>query len=118
MAKEVGYWQDNPDPEVYSEGPFVIVSAGGWRIEVEQKGHYCPVLPDMSIYKLLIYNRLFDGKTNDRRKQEQVCDWLNRQVKEGRIICNDKMWIAPSMESISFDWLRSPHFACSPRRMY
>lgn len=48
MAQRVGYFENNV---IYKEGPFVMTNAGGWRIEVEQKGHQCPVMPSMTIVR-------------------------------------------------------------------
>ena len=89
MAQVVGYFQDNP---VFTEGPFVIVYANGWRIEVEQKGHHCPVMVGLSVGRIV--ERLgLQGKTNDRAKAEAVCDNLNQMVRSGEIVLNDVSWV-------------------------
>jgi len=90
MAQIVYYMENNVE---YTEGPFVLVEAGGWRIEVELKGHHCPVLPDISIYKLLEAHRLYSGKSDDQQKVANVVDWLNGQVRLGRIALQGNRWL-------------------------
>ncbi|OHA14616.1 MAG: hypothetical protein A3G49_05495 [Candidatus Sungbacteria bacterium RIFCSPLOWO2_12_FULL_41_11] len=90
MAQEVGYFENNP---VYQKGPFVIVSANGWRIEAELKGHHCPVLPASSIYAMMEKLGL-RGKTNDKEKAALVCDILNGMVRTGQIVLHDNgCWV-------------------------
>ena len=88
MAQVVGYSEKNP---VYQEGPFVIVNANGWRIEVELKGFHCPVLPATSIYEIMKRHG-FSGKTNDKEKAALVCDALNGMVRTGQIVLHDNGW--------------------------
>lgn len=76
MAQVVEYFENNV---VFAEGPFVICNpfCNGWRIEVELKGHLCPILPDSSIYEIM--NRLgMVGKTMDKELAKRVCDTLNQ----------------------------------------
>lgn len=93
MARIVGYFEDFETPEreaeAFSEGPFVLVNARGWRIEVQSEGSKCPVLPDLSIYKLKEELGWPVGKTDDRDLAERVCDDLNRMVREGDIVKDD-----------------------------
>lgn len=91
MAQVIGYFEDNV---TFIEGPFVICNpcSNGWRIEVEQMGCLCPVLPDVSIYPLIEKLGLI-GKTFDRSKAEAVCDALNALVKKEKIILIDNTWI-------------------------
>jgi hypothetical protein len=91
MAQVVGYFEDHV---VYQEGPFVISNplGNGWRIEVEMKEHRCPVLPDLSIYRLMEQLSL-KGKTNDQAEAARICDQLNRRVLAGRIVLLGKSWI-------------------------
>ena len=95
MAQVVGYFDDNVE---YEEGPFVLCNplVNGWRIEVEQKGHRCPVLPDISIYKIMREGFGLEGKTFDKKEIERICDSLNQMVKEGKITLNDNVWEAHS----------------------
>lgn len=89
MAQEVGYHEDNV---AYEQGPFVIVHCNGWRIEVEFKGHHCPVLPDSSIYKITEVLGL-PGKTNDKALAAAVCDTLNQMVADKLIQLAGKVWV-------------------------
>jgi len=92
MAQCVGYYEDDV---VYEEGPFVLVSAGGWRIEAEVKGHKCPALPDLSIFRL-IKNHFGDyQKSSNLKKVEERCDFLNKMVKSGDIVLDNGQWISP-----------------------
>lgn len=94
MAQVVGYFEDNV---VFTEGPFVICNpwGNGWRIEVEMKGHECPVLPDMSIYPTI--ERLgLKGKTHDMKQAELVCDLLNQMVRGKRIVLIGATWVLPN----------------------
>jgi hypothetical protein len=93
MAKYVGYFENFETPEeeteAFSEGPFVVVNAGGHRIEVQFKGNKCPALPMPDIYSLCELH----GKTCHKGDDEKIIatvDWLNEQVKAGIIICHEK----------------------------
>ncbi|RLC65869.1 MAG: hypothetical protein DRI48_06015 [Chloroflexi bacterium] len=90
MAQQVGYFEDNVD---YAEGPFVIVFINGWRIEVQQDGCKCPVLPDGSIYVLRkkVFGR--DWKMSSREEAERVCDYLNSLVSQGEITKVHGVWV-------------------------
>lgn len=94
MAQLVGYFEDNVK---YTEGPFVVVSAGGYRIEVELKEHHCPVLPDLSVYALLQRNGFNPHKENRIEEAEKKVDWLNQQVREGKIVLQGRMWVVPGL---------------------
>ena len=85
MAQSVGYYQDDV---TFSEGPFVICNPllSGWRIEAQIVGSGTPVLPDRSIYDILSKSMYGTGKWNDRATAEAACDWLNRLVREGKIV--------------------------------
>jgi hypothetical protein len=86
MAQRVGYFQDTKD--CYSEGPFVMVNACGWRVEVGNKDMKCPCLPDSSIYGFLREKHLPDGKTDDEALAVCVVDYLNAKVKDGTLVIN------------------------------
>ena len=86
MAQRVGYFQDTT--ECYSEGPFVMVNAGGWRVEVGNKDMKCPTLPDCSIYGFLREQHLPDGKTDDEALAACIVDYLNAKVKDGTLVVN------------------------------
>lgn len=95
MAQIVAYYADNV---IYEEGPFVLTHwACDWRIEVELVGHNCPVLIDASISNMLV-NHGFPliGKAPNAYKErlEKVVDWLNNQVKLGRIVNINGQWVA------------------------
>jgi len=93
MAQVVGYFQNNV---IFEEGPFVLCfNPGGFRIEVELRGHICPVLPDLSIYKLLKAETECPIGNTRRELKEPWADWLNRQVKAGRIVMQENRWICP-----------------------
>lgn len=99
MARAVDYWHDfvseEEAMEAYKEGPFVLVCANGWRLEVEMKGSKCPALPDSSIYNLLDNHCLSHDKTNNKKEAEAVCDWLNTAVKIGWIKLHESgSWVA------------------------
>lgn len=92
MAQIVGYFQNNVE---YTEGPFVYSTIG--RVEVELKGHHCPVLCDPSIYHMLQAERedYRQGAHVIFEKLEPVIDWLNQQVILGRIQCKENgSWVA------------------------
>lgn len=86
MAIRVGYFQNTT--ECYSEGPFVMVNAGGWRIEVGNKNMKCPTLPDCSIYGFLREQGLPDRKTDDEALCACIVDYLNAKFKDGTLVAN------------------------------
>ena len=91
MAQAIEYYDNDV---VLTEGPFVICNphGNGWRIELELKGHKCPVLPDTTIYTIM-HNLGLDGKTHNQKKVETVCDALNAMVKDGKIVLVGKCWL-------------------------
>jgi hypothetical protein len=89
MAQVVGYFDDNV---TFTEGPFVIVPIYGWRIEVEMKGHHCPVHVDTDVWLHVSKNLGYKCNKYDRLTATEICDWLNNEVKEGRITLQDKKW--------------------------
>lgn len=90
MAQYVGYFENNVE---YKEGPFVMTCIGGpYRVEVELKGYYCPVLLDISIYKFL--EQKYKGSTgNSDLAVSNKVDWLNNQVKLGNIVNKNGVWV-------------------------
>ena len=89
MAQEIKYWQNDI---AYEEGPFVTVCVrnGVYRVECEVKGHFCPALPDTTIYRLLEMSKYSpNGKREDVNKS---VDFLNNCVQSGRIILDSGMW--------------------------
>ena len=89
MAQVVGWFENDVK---FTEGPFVIVNANGWRIEVELVGHHCPVLPSISVIK--IAKRLgLHGKTYNKELAAVVCDSLNTKVQAGEIILHNDCWV-------------------------
>ena len=91
MAQIVGYFENNV---IFTEGPFVLVDACGWRIEVELVGHKCSVLPHISIYKIREQLGWGLGKTENMELAIRVCDQLNQMVRDGEIILKDNIWMA------------------------
>lgn len=93
MAQIVGYWEDNV---VFIEGPFVLVEAGGWRIEVEDKGRDCPILPHLSIDRLLEANGMSWHKIPHQYvdQAKATVDWLNQAVRDGKIVLVGGTWVA------------------------
>lgn len=89
MAQIVGYMEDNVE---YSEGPFVLVHIGGWRIEAELKGHNCPVLPDPDIYKYLEVRGRLAHKWHIKEEIAASVDFLNEEVRKGNIILKGRVW--------------------------
>ena len=88
MAQQVGYRENNVE---YTEGPFVIVNAGGWRIESELKGHQCPVLPGSDIIAFI--NKENGGVLKGSLEQmSKVCDKLNALVDVGEILLHRNWW--------------------------
>lgn len=90
MAQTVGYFENDVE---YTEGPFVYSTIG--RIEAELVGHFCPVLCDNSIFRMLEAERKDYGTIRTFEKLEPIIDWLNQQVILDRIICKHGTWIAP-----------------------
>ena len=92
MTQVVGYYDNDV---TFTEGPFVLCNprGGGWRVEVELKTHKCPVLPDRSIYLLTLAQGLMSEKTHDFEKASKVCDWLNDQVHNGKIVLDGNCWV-------------------------
>ena len=95
MAQEVGYFENFP---VFEEGPFVIVNANGYRIEVERKNHKCPVLPHNSVSDILWGELGYKGKTG-REHAAELCDKLNQMVKDGRIVLRGDWWVAAGSDA-------------------
>jgi hypothetical protein len=91
MAQEVGFFENNV---VFLEGPFVISNplGNGWRIEVELKDHYCPVLPNGEITDFIEAAGFRDEKFWLREDAARLCDWLNEQVKLGNITLRGRAW--------------------------
>jgi hypothetical protein len=90
MAQQVEYWQDNIE---YLEGPFVVVNAGGYRIEMELKGHCCPVQTTVLIDRYLAEHKFSCYKTNCLQTASDTVDWLNNKVKNGDIILVNGRWV-------------------------
>lgn len=98
MAQRVGYFQNTDD--CYSEGPFVMVQACGWRIETGKTGDKCPTLPDISIYGFLREKGLPEGKYDDEDMAEAIVNFLNAKTKDAKsnggyntLTFNGFMWI-------------------------
>ena len=92
MAQKVRFCQNNV---IFTEGPFVLTSFGGeYRIEVELKGHRCPVLPDADIFALIRgYGRFATAWAHSYDELEKTVDWLNSLVKSGEITLQGKVWL-------------------------
>lgn len=103
MAQIVGYFEnfhtEERRAEAFSEGPFVIVNANGWRIECELGQHHCPVLPDVTVYDLRKSLGYELGKFWEKERAATLCDHLNMLVKEDRIVKHAKgFWYCPEFE--------------------
>lgn len=97
MAIEVRYFEDTD--ECYTEGPFVLVNASGYRIESGSKGMKCPTLPDCSIYGFLRDRGLPDCKYNDRDLAVCIVDFLNAKTRDGTLEQNKfGGWVWPPYE--------------------
>jgi hypothetical protein len=107
MAIRVGYFQNTKD--CYSEGPFVMVNANGWRIEVGCAEMHCPTLPDNSVYAFLRDRGLPDYKTDDEALCECVVDYLNAKVKDGTLVRRDNNWLWEIYDACPIH-LRDNHF--------
>jgi hypothetical protein len=93
VVQLVGYFENNVS---FLEGPFVLtrISGSGYRIEVEQKGHHCPVLPDSSIYALREERFNFSpGIREDLGPISRVCEALNKMVRNGEIVLEGCSWV-------------------------
>lgn len=90
MAQIFGFFEDNTE---YTEGPFVVVVCGGYRIEMELKGHNCSVVTNNSIDRYLEKNGFDYHKSNDKEKICGIVDWLNDEVKKGNIILQEGRWV-------------------------
>jgi hypothetical protein len=99
MAIRVGYFENTTN--CYSEGPFVMVMACGWRIETGNKDMLCPALPDVSIYGFLRDKGLPDGKYDDEALAVCIIDYLNAKTKDGTLVQNKHgVWIWEPYEGI------------------
>jgi hypothetical protein len=97
MAVTVGYFEGTEKSPIdreraYAEGPFVLVYAYGWRIEVDNPSGVCPALPSMSVYKLRKKLGYPLGKFSEFEKACELCDKLNGLVKEGIVVEKDGYW--------------------------
>jgi len=91
MARIVNYWADETP---FDKGPFVLCALNGlYRIEVEFKGWECPVLMDVSIYDLLRKETTCPVGFSLQEKVEPWVDWLNEQVRKGRIVLDGRVWV-------------------------
>lgn len=94
MAQVVGYFEDFATEErrneAYSEGPFVLVNASGWRIEAEITGSKCPVMIEPSIFGIKEQLGWGYGKMVNREEAERICDALNAMTKTGQIVRDDR----------------------------
>jgi hypothetical protein len=97
MAQRVGYFQDDV---TFTEGPFVMVNANGWRIEVhngEDHGCNC-VMPALSIYALRKHLGYPEGKFVCADEAATLVDRLNRMVRDGKIVKMGSQWVWPAGE--------------------
>jgi hypothetical protein len=98
VAQIVEWSEDNVE---YTQGPFVVtrMSGGRCRIEVEFKGHKCPVLPDITIVKFVWAFAPADMQNDGTMVSTiELVDWLNSQVREGVIELDGSCWIAPVIQ--------------------
>lgn len=98
MVQVVGYFENNV---TFTEGPFVAVQVNGWRIECEIRGGLCPALPDITIHRMLEKEKgKVPGKLTTLERLAPYIEWLNEQVKAGRIVPSGINWIAPEYENV------------------
>ena len=92
MAQTVEYYENNP---IFIEGPFIACNLyeGGYRIEVEQRGHCCSVIPNWTVRKLLRDTGLPPDSREERLVKHMV-NHLNYLVKEGKIVLDGVTWVA------------------------
>lgn len=91
MAQKVGYFQNDV---VFTEGPFVMVNANGWRIEVSSgsdRGCNC-IMPHRSIYELAD-SLGYKGKTPNTEHVAGIVDKLNEFTRTGRIVRTGDLWV-------------------------
>lgn len=86
MAQQVGYFANHV---LMTEGPFVIVNAHGWRIEVDRVRARCPGLISDATHALTRRTHAFPGKVALRQQAEAVCDHLNQLVRAGLIVYDE-----------------------------
>ncbi len=105
MAVRVGYFESPINKDIYLEGPFVMVNANGWRIEVQYKDSQgvvlsAPALPDDSIYGFLRERGLPTDKQIDEDLTACLVDYLNAKGKDGTLIFDKYTWTWPIYESL------------------
>ena len=91
MAQIVGYMDDEV---TFKEGPFVLTNplGNGWRIECQIRISGTPVLPDISIYRLLDKHLGHSGKWPDKAPAVRACDFLNQRVRDNHITRVGDTW--------------------------
>ena len=100
MAIHVGYWED-AKPEHYAEGPFVICGPpiGNTTRRIEVHSPYAPscVFIEPEIHRLIEAHHGIDWRSV--WGHAAVVDWLNAQVKEGRIISQNGVYLPAELVS-------------------
>jgi hypothetical protein len=97
MAIKVGFFEDQK-PEHYVEGPFVLVFASGYRVEMENKNGPCSVMPNQKVMNFIRengyeYNKSCSNVTDSSPsfiEVRELCDFLNRSVMIGTLKLHEK----------------------------
>lgn len=93
MAQIVDYYEDDVE---FTQGPFVAVRIGSsnLRVEVECKGHKCPILPDASIYEFARKRKLDMGNSNVTIGHVQdTVNLLNVMVLSKQIYLHNNIYV-------------------------
>lgn len=91
MAQELDFLAVN---QTLTEGPFVLVQIEeNYRVEVEQKGFKCTVLPDKSIKEMAKKEKI--PLIGSKECITNVVNLLNQKTKDGTITCPKKYWHCP-----------------------
>ena len=97
MAQRVGYFEDNV---VFTEGPFVMVNANGWRIESSDgQEHGCNCVHIDRSVRMLAVGLGYQGKRDDPALVEPIVDKLNKLVREEVIVQRESgTWYYPPFD--------------------
>ena len=87
---------EDQEKETFKEGPFVVSRMyGKYRVEVYLKPRKHTVLPHSSVCRMLKREKDFIlAMMLQADPIVNMVDWLNKQVKNGRIIERHGYWIA------------------------
>ena len=90
MAVKLGYW-DDPTPQTWAEGPFIMVrvTSVGWRIE--HKGGRIGMVPSARLLNWLLRKLPMpeDKKRWTYDYTEGAVNFLNQEFKAGHIVLDE-----------------------------